>query len=153
MKKSFTLIELLVTISIVLILITVGVPIVTGPVKKEAQSQQINKAIIFIQRAQSYARNPENKDATSYSVARSGDELAIFRQVTGPTDTILEDEKLTGYKINTFTGKVQFKCFDGQYMSATPSTSATQPTIVLQTGSLKIEITFDASGQPTGRVI
>jgi type II secretory pathway pseudopilin PulG len=80
-QKSFTLVELIVTVSIFIMLLAVGYPLIGGTAAKESFESEADRVKSFIERAKSLAQNPENADAIGYriDVDESGEVLVLKR--------------------------------------------------------------------------
>lgn len=71
-KKSFTLIELIVTLSIFVILLAAGYPLISRTAAKESFENEGDRIKAYIERAKILAQNPESVDAIGYRVDVEG---------------------------------------------------------------------------------
>ncbi len=80
-KKSFTLIELVVTIGISVILMGAAYPFIWNTAEKEQFNGEADKVKAFIEKAKTFAQNPEDEDAVGYRVVAdvSGKFLTLKR--------------------------------------------------------------------------
>ena len=68
--KAVTLIELIVAIAIMAILLVAAVPMIAQSNKNDGVKREAQRLVTFIQKAKTFAQNPESSDAISYQVVK-----------------------------------------------------------------------------------
>ena len=140
--KAVTLIELIVAIAIMAILLVAAVPMIAQSNKNDGVKREAQRLVTFIQRAKTFAQNPESSDAISYQVVKNGaDSFTIKRCVaTGNCNFTVEELRLNNV-ITQGWSDLKYAVYDGKYSGNSTTT------INLARDNARIVISMD-SGQP-----